>query len=219
MNSVHRLAHTLACLLFLTCLSTARSVHAAESQPGKATVRGILGRAQFARGSSPFTALGPGMDLRPGDLIQTASKSAIELDFGDLIGTVRLTESAVLVLGKIGATGTDLIIGPDIQLDLRNGELLGDVKRVSAGCSFEVKTPAGLAQVIEGQFRIDTQGVVVVAEGKVLFAHVPSTGEPTANNLTAPPAVYFSPSEGVRPAPKALAREVTKQLKAKMPRH
>jgi len=218
MNSVPGVVRNLTVLLFLSALIIVRPVFAAENQPGKATVRGILGRAQFARGNSPFTELGPGMELRPGDLIQTASKSAIELDFSDRIGTVRLTESAVLVLGKIGTTDTNSGGGSDIQLDLRKGELLGAVKRVSTGSGFEIKIPAGLAQVIEGQFRIDTQGVVVVAEGKVLFAHVPSTGEPTANNLTAPPAVYFSPSEGVRPAPKALAREVTKQLKAKMPR-
>src|SRR6187401_1118280 len=98
MNPVHRLAHTLVCLLFLAYLSTTRPVEAAEGQPGKATVRGILGRAQFARGNGQFVALGPGMDLRPGDLIQTASHSAIELDFGDRIGTVRLTESAALFL-------------------------------------------------------------------------------------------------------------------------
>jgi hypothetical protein len=217
MNPVYRLACSLACLLFLSCLYAARPIIAAESQPAKATVRGILGHAQFARGNSQFAALGPGMDLRPGDLIQTASKSAIELDFGDRIGTVRLTESAVMVLGRIESIDGNPGGGSNIQLDLRGGEVLGNVKRVPTGSSFEVKTPAGLAQVVEGQFRVDTQGYVVVTQGKVLFAHVPATGEPTANNLTAPPAVYFSPAEGLRPAPKPLEREVTKQLKAKMP--
>jgi hypothetical protein len=199
-------------------LTIARPAQAAESQPGKATVRGILGHAQFARGNNQFTVLGPGMDLRSGDLIQTASKSAIELDFGDQVGSVRLTESAVLVLGKIGAADTNSSAGSDLQLDLRSGELLGNVRRVPAGSRFEIKTPVGLAQVVEGQFRVNTEGYVVVVAGKVMFAHVPATGEPTANALTAPPAVYFSPAEGVRPAPKPLAREVTKQLLAKLPR-
>lgn len=218
MNPVSSVTRIFTFLLFLSALIIARPAAAAESQPGKVTVRGILGHAQFARGNSPFAVLGPGMDLRQGDLIQTASKSAIELDFGDRIGTVRLTESAVLVLGKIGTTGTNSDAGPDILLELRSGELLGDAKRVPAGSRFEVKTPVGLAQVVEGQFRIDTQGYVVVVEGKVLFAHVPATGEPIASTLSAPPAVYFSPAEGVRPAPKPLAREVTKQLRAKLPR-
>jgi hypothetical protein len=47
---------------------------------------------------------------------------------------------------------------------------------------------------------------------------VPATGEPTANTLNGPPASYFSPAEGVREAPKQLAREVTKQLRARLPR-
>jgi hypothetical protein len=218
MNPVSCIARNVTLLFFLSALALARPVTAAEGQPGKATVRGILGHAQFARGNSGFAVLGPGMDLRPGDLIQTASKSAIELDFGDRVGTVRLTESAVMMLAKIGPMGTNSGADSDIQLDLRSGELLGNLKRVTAGSHFEIKTPAGLAQVVEGQFRVDTQGYVVVVEGKVLFAHVPAVGEPTANNLFAPPAVYFSPAEGVRPAPKPLVREVTSQLKSKMPR-
>src|SRR5689334_18946548 len=156
MNSVSSVTRNLALLLLLSALAVARPVQSAEGQPGKATVRGILGHAQFARGNNQLAVLGSGMDLRPGDLIQTASKSAVELDFGKGIGTVRLTESAVLVLGKIGIGDASSAASSDIQLDLRSGELLGDVKRVPAGSRFEVKTPVGLAQVVEGQFRADT---------------------------------------------------------------
>lgn len=220
-DSVKSLARTLTVfplLLAAGLLAVATAAHAAEAQPGKATVRGILGHAQFSRGSSTFTALGPGMDLRPGDLIQTASKSALELDLGEAVGTIRLTEGSVLLIGKIALADTNAGSIAEVQLDLRSGDLLGNVKRVPAGGRFEVKTPAGLAQVTDGKFRVDSQGHVVVVEGKVLFAYVPAAGEPSANVVSGPPAAYFAPTEGVRPAPKPLVREVTSQLRAKLPR-
>ena len=216
MNSALRLSRSLA-VLFLVAGLAGGAALAADVASGRVTVRGIQGHAQFARGGNQFAVLGPGMDLRPGDLIQTASKSAIELDFGDQVGTVRLTESAILRLEKIG-TDTNTAGSAVIQLELRNGELLGQLKRVPAGSTFEVKVPTGLAQVVEGKFRISDPGYVVVLEGKVNFAHVPATGEPTANSVSGPPASYFAPAEGIRPAPKALVKEVTKQLGAKLPR-
>jgi hypothetical protein len=38
------------------------------------------------------------------------------------------------------------------------------------------------------------------------------------HTLSAPPAVYFSPSEGVKPAPKGLVHEVVNQSKARLGR-
>jgi hypothetical protein len=218
MNLSQLMTRALATTLVLAALAVPQTGRAAESLPGKATVRGILGHAQFSRAGEPFLALGPGMDLRQGDLIQTASKSAIELDFGKRVGTIRLTEGAVLVLEKIAMGDSNSGTGVEIQIDLRTGEVVGDIEPLPAGAHVEVKTPVGLAQVIEGQFRVNDQGYVVVVEGRTLFAYVPATGEPTANTLSGPPASYFSPAEGVREAPKQLAREVTKQLRARLPR-
>jgi hypothetical protein len=59
---------------------------------------------------------------------------------------------------------------------------------------------------------------VVVLEGKVILAHVPSGGAGAAHTLTGPPAVFFNPKDGVQPASKDLTREVTKEMRSKLPR-
>ncbi len=181
-------------------------------------VTGVLGRAQFSRANGPFVPLGPGMSLRAGDLLQTAAGSAVDLDFGEPAGLVRLTENTVLQIEKIAKGVTNETAGAEIKLNLNSGELVGHAKSLPAGSRFEIKTPAGLTQIVQGRYRIDSRGNFVLVEGKALLAYVPATGEPQAHTLTAPKALYFSPADGLNFAPKGLEREVIKQLRAKLPR-
>ena len=185
---------------------------------GTATVKAILGQAKLSRMGGSFTPLGPGMVVRPGDLIQTASGSAVDLHLGDVAGTVRLTESASLVVDTYLCLDTALGGEFQIRLGLLDGEILGLSKSVLQPSQFEIKTAAGIARILEGRFRVDARGRVVVVEGKALFAHVPTGGEPSAHTLTGPPAVYFAPGQGVQPAPKDLQREVISQMRSKLPR-
>jgi hypothetical protein len=182
-----------------------------------AKVQAILGQAQFSKAGGPFTPLGPGMVLRAGDLVQTATGSAVDLYLGEVAGTVRLTESATLVLDKLTMSDSSGS-GLDVQLNLRGGELLGLVKPVPQDSRFEIKVSNGIAHIIQGRFRMDANGRVVVLEGKAIFAHVPPSGEASAHTLTAPPGVYFAPLEGIQPATKDLTREIMKQMRSKLPR-
>jgi hypothetical protein len=52
----------------------------------------------------------------------------------------------------------------------------------------------------------------VLLQGTLVFAYVPPSGDPVPYTLTGPPAVYFSPVEGVQLAPAALVREVQRQV-------
>jgi len=209
-------AGSLGLLLLLVFLTT-KSCPGADPQPGVAKVRAILGQAQFSKAGGPFTPLGPGMVLRTGDLVQTATGSAVDLDLGEIAGTVRLTESATLVLDKL-MTSDSIGSGFDVQLALRGGELLGLAKPVPPDARFEIKVSNGIAQIVRGRFRVDANGRVVVLEGKAIFAFVPVGGEASAHTLTAPPGVYFAPQEGVQPATKQLTREIMKQMRPKLPR-
>jgi hypothetical protein len=181
-------------------------------------VKGVLGRAQYSRANGPFIPLGPGMSVRGGDVVQTANGSAVDLDFGSPAGLVRLTENAVLHLDALNKASTNQGGATEIKLNLKSGELLGIAKRVPDEGRFEIKIPVGLVQILEGRYRIDARGYIVLVEGKALLAYVPATGEPQAHTLTAPKPVYFSPAEGLNFAPKELEREVDKQLRAKLPR-
>jgi len=218
MNTSRRSNAKSTALWLLAGFLIAAPVAGADLQPGVAKVQAILGLAQFSKAGGAFTPLGPGMVLRPGDLVQTASGSAVDLYLGEIAGTVRLTQSATLMVDKLAAGGTNGASAFDVQLSLRGGELLGLARPVPQGSRFEIKVSNGIAHVMEGRFRMDAGGRVVVLEGKVILAHVPTGGEASAHTLTAPPGVYFAPQEGVQPVSKDLAREIMKQMRPKLPR-
>jgi len=177
-------------------------------------VMGILGRAQISREGAPFAPLLNGGQLRAGDVIRTGAGSAVDVAFGENPGTVRLTENSVLALDKISMDSTNET--SEIELSLRSGELLGLSKEGPPDSRFEIKIPIGIARVLHGRYRVQARGYLALVEGKLLFAHVPPGGQPTAHNLNAPPACYFTPVGGVRPAPSELVREIKKQMKARL---
>ena len=180
----------------------------------RAEVRGQLGRAQFSHAGGPFKPVEKGAGFEVGDVIQTANGAALDLDFGDAVGIVRLTESTTLVIERwtAGEGGTEL------ELFLRDGEVLGKLSQATAGSRFKVKINTGIAAIVEGHYRVSAKGHMVLLDGKAAFVHVPESGESQAHSMKAPPAVYVSPVEGVRPAPAELVKEVSGQWRAKLPR-
>ncbi len=205
------------CLLVLGILAACAGL-AADGEPGTVKVSAILGQAQLSKAGGAFTPLGPGMVLRPGDLVQTATGSAVDLYLGEIPGTVRLTQGSTVTVDKVMAGGADGGAGFEVQLSLRSGELLGLAKPVPAGSRFEIKIATGIAQIHEGRYRVDAAGRVVVVEGKALFAHVQPGGEASAHTLTGPPGTYFAPLEGIQPVTKDLKREIINQMRSKLPR-
>ncbi len=219
MNATRCFARRLPILFLLVVLLPNRACLGADEQhAGTAKVQGILGQAQYSRNSGPFAPLGPGMVLQPGDVVQTATGSAVDLYLVEGPGALRLTESSTLILEKLSVADEKAGEKFQVLLNLQSGELLGLSKTVSSDSRFEIKVPNGLAQVLRGRFRVDARGYLVLVDGKALFAHIPAEGAPVVHTLTAPPAVYFSPAGGVQPAPRALEREVVNQMRSKLPR-
>lgn len=186
----------------------------AQSPLLAAEVKGILGVARYSTGGGEFQPLKGGTVLRPGDVVQTASQSALDLYLGPAAGTVRLTGSATLAIEKMMVNDT----GSDVELHLKGGEMLGKVGVAAGPSKFVVKTSAGIGAVVKGEFRFDARGYLVLLDGKALFVTTPESGDPVASNLSAPPAVVFTPATGVRPATSDLEKEVKKQAKVKLPK-
>ena len=217
-------------------------LHAASSKAKPAAppvqVLGVLGRAQFSRNGGEFAPLAPGAQLQAGDIVRTATGSALDLQFNPAPVNVRLTAETVLVLERLpgvqapstgsgqastgsGQASTDsgrVPGGLEVGLALRSGEILTQSKPLPASARFEIKTTIGIAQVLGGVTRIQARGYLVVTEGKMLFAHVVAGKEPAAHALSAPPPCYFTPSTGIQPAPRDLVQEVKSQWKAKLPK-
>jgi hypothetical protein len=210
---------TFAVSLLLLGLMAGIADGVAAAAEAKALLMGLLGTAEFSRASGPFVPVKKGAVFEAGDVIKTEKGSAMDIFFGPLAGTVRLTESTTLVIEKsVVAEGQLGAATFELNLSLRDGEILGRVERHGGGSRFQVKVPTGLGAIVEGQFRIDARGYVVLLDGKAVYVHVPPSGDPVSHTLKGPPAVYFSPVEGVQPAPAALVKEVSNQNRSKLPK-
>ncbi len=186
----------------------------AQKTANSATVSAIMGGAlSVAPGGSP-APLHLGDILPEGSLIKTGVGSAVDLSLGKTGGSVRLTANSLLALTKVALQATNS--AGEIQLDLREGTMLGTVANWPQGAQYQIKISNGILGISGGQFRVDARGYIVQLTGASVFAYVPASGEPVAYTLTAPPPVYFSPLEGVKVAPKALVGEVQSQAAARL---
>lgn len=188
---------------------------------GAAQVLAVAGAATYQISTNAPLPVRPGAKLPEGLVVRTGPGSALDLALGRRAGVVRLAENSALLLEQLHPEPADSAGPVQLRLYLLEGTLLGLRNSVSLTDRFEIKIPSGIAGIAANLFRIDARGYVVVLSGRVLFAHAPPGAEPVVHRLEAPPAVYFSPHEGVRPAPPELEREVRTQglprLRSKAP--
>lgn len=207
MKCMESLAHRLLNLTFgLAALGLATGLQA--QTPGKAVVRAVKGHATFSAGGSAPAPVKVGTVLYSGSSIRTEAGSIVDLFLGPSAGSVRIAENSTLALDKLTMTETGADTVVDVQLNLPDGTMLGNVNKLSAASKYEIKVPNGVAGIRGTQFRINSQGYVVVLNGSVVMVYVPANGNPTPYPLFGPPAQYFSPTEGVKAAPAELIREV-----------
>ena len=181
--------------------------------PGKAEVRAIKGTATYTTAGGAPLPLKVGDVIYSGAAIRTGAGSVVDLFLGNSAGFIRITENTTLALDKLAftETGADTVV--EVQLNLPDGTILGNVNKLSAASKYEVKVPNGVAGIRGTRFRISSSAYVVLLDGSLIMVYVPSpTGNPTPYPLFGPPAQYFSPTEGVKPCPDELYREVTGQF-------
>jgi hypothetical protein len=183
----------------------------AQASAGLAEVLAIAGSATYQVSTNPPLPVRSGAKLPQAVLVRTGPGSALDLGLGKRAGVVRLAQNSSLLLEQLGGEPGQAATPVQVRLYLLEGTLLGVRNDLSLSDRFEVKTPQGIAGVAAGQFRIEARGYLVVLSGKMLYAHAPPGAEPVVYRLESPPPSYFSPLEGVRPAPRELEREVRAQ--------
>jgi hypothetical protein len=98
---------------------------------------------------------------------------------------VRISENTVLGLDKltVNQTGADKIT--ETELDLKAGRILGTVKKLSAGSSYRVKIPNGVAGIRGTIYTISADGVLSVLSGSVVMSYVGADGTPVTQEIKA----------------------------------
>lgn len=92
---------------------------------------------------------------------------------------IRLTENTALGIDKLTSQQTGADVVTDTQLDLKQGRILGNVKKMSAASRYEIKLPNGMAGIRGTFFDISAEGVVRVFVGSVVIAYVGADGNMT----------------------------------------
>lgn len=215
MRPVGAVSRILGFAVAVAALLSATTTQAAPEQ-GKAVVRSVRGTANYStdRGAN-WRALKVGTSLNQNSVVRTAPGSNVDLFLGDNGPIVRVTEDTTLGLDRltIDRTGVDKVI--ETQLDLRNGRILGNVKRLAAASKYEVKTPHGVAGIRGTRYDIRSDGTVIVTEGQVVVVYIVDGQAYTATGNAGD--TLRPPTPGTRqvlisPTPPNVIAEINQQL-------
>lgn len=181
----------------------------ADSVPQTITVMRLKGTARYSNDGKTWNPLRKGDVLKPGCLIETAPNAYVDILLGDRdaalaakshnpnstlyspeeqrANAIRIFENSALSVDKLtleknSGSGDEV---SDTQLDLRAGQILGNVKKMSASSKYEVKIPNGVAGIRGTIYLIGAGGVVTVVTGSVVIAIVGPDGTVITRVVTA----------------------------------
>jgi hypothetical protein len=184
----------LACAL--GCLPS--SSRADDEAPLTARVIHLTGAVRYSLNGSGWKMLKKGATLKPGVVIQTAKeKSSVDIELGEAgngegnsrsdraaweepsVNLVRLFEDSALEIRKLTARGAGAQRVEETDLNLRAGQVLGAVRRLSGGSHYEITIPNGVAGVQPGVaegvgtvYVLKTSGALTAISGTMLMARV-----------------------------------------------
>ncbi len=211
MKLTQSISHRLAGLAAVVVALWTMNIHA-QTTPGQAEVRAIKGTAVYSIGGGPAMPLKVGARLTSGATIKTSPESVVDLFLGKSAGVIRVTESTTLALDKLALTDTGADTVVEVQLNLPEGTILGNVNKLSSASKYEIKMPNGVAGIRGTRYSCSSTLFTVLLDGTLVLVYVPPNGNPVPFTLVAPPAVYFSPIEGVKPAPPELVKRLLDQF-------
>jgi len=153
--------------LFVAVISAAVAAHG-EMKQGNAVVKTITGSATYLDELGFSHPLTVGTVLKAGHTIKTGVDSSVDLFLDQNGPNVGLDANSTLRLEKLAYEETSLGTKIDTLLDLKSGQMAGQVKKLIAASRYEVKMPKGVAKVRGTTFYINAHdGDVHVTEGTV----------------------------------------------------
>lgn len=169
-----------AVALALVGVATLRSAELGRTE-GKAIVRAVQGNVQV-ESAGAWVKLKANSELAPGTRIRTGPDSYTDL-FVNSSSTVRITENTTLVIPEMFRVGSVREGDSETTLDLQDGTILGQVKKLSANSVYHIKTPHGIAGIRGTDFQVTA---VVQPNGSYLVTFTSVTGELTVSAAVGP---------------------------------
>jgi hypothetical protein len=191
----------------------------AETKHNRAVVRSVRGGAQVSNNKGQSWAPAKvGQFLGASSVVKTASDGTVDLFLGDNGPVVRVTPDTSMGIDKLDLENTGIEKVIETQLDLRNGRILGSVKKMAAASKYEVKTPVGVAGIRGTEYSIDARGKVSIITGSAVVVYVidgtilAPVNVGAGQTVTPPPSAARQPEIGPSTEPRMegdLLRNVT----------
>ncbi len=120
---------------------------------GKATIRTVKGTATYEL-NGVQKQLKPNTDLPAGVKITTGPDSEVYMSVNGISSAVRIGAESTMAIPTMDKIGKGPTAETETMLDLKNGNILGQVKKVGANSKYEITTPRGVAGIRGTDFRI-----------------------------------------------------------------
>jgi len=134
---------------------------------------GIKGSAKIYKLSGSVTVNGApayeGQVVSEGSTIVTGAASEANIDLGLNGGLLSIKAGSSLTLEKLNITGSD---SAETTLDLKEGKVHGNAKKISAASKYEIKTAKGVAGIRGTSFVIGANGSVYCSSGSIVMVFV-----------------------------------------------
>ncbi|MDB6053306.1 MAG: FecR protein [Verrucomicrobiales bacterium] len=157
MKQIGLIKKWMGCGLAVLALSLVTSAQAETVKQGKATVRAVRGTAKYKGADGVWLPLKVGKNLGQGDTVSTSPDTTVDLFLGQNGPVVRVTGDTTMGLDALNYTdtGADAVI--NTQLNLSNGRILGNVKKLASASKYEIKTPNGVAGIRGTDFDVTVE--------------------------------------------------------------
>lgn len=197
-------------LVVTALVATAQAAEKSDT----AKVMAVRGQAQYSVGGGAWLPLSVGKVLTASSVIKTSANSLVDLFLKNNGPVIRVTADTTLGLTKLMYEETDADVVIDTQLDLSNGRILGNVKKMAAASKYDVKIPTGTVGIRGTQYDISTSGTVTVVTGSVLVTYIAANGTVSQVTVNAgqtwnPPTTPNGPVLPAVPTPTAITQEIT----------
>lgn len=129
------------------------------------------GKGEVGSGGN-WKAARVGDRLGDGFSARTGSGSTLDLFLGENGPVVRLTENSEVEIVRLWLDDRGAVRVIDTMIDVRQGRILGNVKKLAPESSYMVKTHGGVVRIRGTEFSISEDGtcIIVVGEAEVITA-------------------------------------------------
>jgi FecR protein len=157
--------------VYAVALLTVALVATTQAKEGTARVMAIRGTADYSVGGATWQKLNVGKVLHSGASIRTGAESQVDLFLKQNGPVVRVTAETTLGLDTLlyEQTGDETVI--TTKLDLKNGRIQGNVKKLAAASKYQVQIPSGVVGIRGTDYDISADGWVSIIEGEALLEY------------------------------------------------